>query len=74
MDNFNKLKEYLEKRRNQIEETLGALFPKGQTPGERVFSASYYSLSAGGKRLRPILCLMSLETKRPKRSYPLPVV
>jgi geranylgeranyl diphosphate synthase type II len=61
MDNFNKLKEYLEKRRNQIEETLGALFPKGQPPGERVFSASYYSLSAGGKRLRPILCLMGYE-------------
>lgn len=61
MDNFNKLKAYLEKKRLLVEETFKVLFPQERAYGERVISASYYSLSAGGKRLRPILCLMGYE-------------
>jgi geranylgeranyl diphosphate synthase type II len=72
MDNFDKLKTYLEEKRFLIEKTLEELFPKERSYGERVISASYYSLSAGGKRLRPILCLMGYELGDKKSEEILP--
>lgn len=57
---FNFVREFKDKL-DAIEETLDRYFPKARGYGARVIEASRYSLSAGGKRLRPILCLVSCE-------------
>ncbi len=53
------LKGYLNQRREQVESALNAsievIYP------EKIYEAMRYSLLAGGKRLRPILCLATCE-------------
>jgi geranylgeranyl diphosphate synthase, type II len=53
------LKGYLNQRREQVESALDAsievIYP------EKIYEAMRYSLMAGGKRLRPILCLATCE-------------
>jgi geranylgeranyl diphosphate synthase type II len=51
------LKSYLSDRRKMIDQALEALFPHPEGPAGDVIEAMRYSLFAGGKRLRPILCL-----------------
>lgn len=51
------LSEYLAGRRRQIDAALDGLAPAETTPPEAIHRAMRYSLFAGGKRLRPILCL-----------------
>jgi geranylgeranyl diphosphate synthase type II len=51
------LKAYLEERRGLVNRTLEAYLPAVRGPAFRVVKAMHYSLFAGGKRLRPILCL-----------------
>jgi len=51
------LKQYLEDRRLMVEEALEVALPQQDGPETRVVEAMRYSLFAGGKRLRPILCL-----------------
>lgn len=58
------LKEYLESKKALIEDWIDKNFPKGNSFGRRVIEASLYSLKAGGKRIRPILCLMGYELYR----------
>lgn len=53
------LSAYLEERRPQVEAALDAAVPM-QYP-ETLYESMRYSLLAGGKRLRPILCLASCE-------------
>lgn len=55
------LKQYLETRRLMVEEALDVALPKQDGPASRVVEAMRYSLFAGGKRLRPILCLAASE-------------
>ncbi len=56
------LKTYLERQRVRIEEALDRLLPTGEGENtSRVVQAMRYSLMAGGKRLRPILCIASCE-------------
>ena len=55
------LKKYLEPRRQMVEEALQAALPEKKGPAARVVEAMRYSIFAGGKRLRPILCLASAE-------------
>jgi geranylgeranyl diphosphate synthase type II len=57
---FN-LKKYLKERSLLIEEVLEKYFPVERGYGGRVISAGKYSLFAGGKRIRPILCLAGCE-------------
>jgi geranylgeranyl diphosphate synthase, type II len=55
------LKAYLEDRRRIIEDALPRYLPAiNNTPGE-IYSAIHYSVFAGGKRIRPILCLAAVE-------------
>lgn len=61
MAKFQHLKAYLEEKRTKIEETLKKLLPEEKGYGSRVIEAARYSLFNGGKRLRPILCLMGYE-------------
>lgn len=55
------LKQYLEDRRLMVEEALEIALPRQDGPESRVVEAMRYSLFAGGKRLRPILCLAASE-------------
>ena len=64
------LKPYLEARRREVEAALDdALAPERP---ERLREAMRYSLLAGGKRLRPILCLASCELAGAARSLAMP--
>jgi len=51
------LDDYLAGRRRQIHAALDRLVPPESTPPEIIHRAMRYSLFAGGKRVRPILCL-----------------
>jgi len=55
------LKAYLEERRDLVNRALTAYLPRVRGPAFRVVEAMHYSLMAGGKRLRPILCLAGAE-------------
>ena len=55
------LKEYLQVRRQLVEEALQEALPENEGPEARIVEAMRYSLFAGGKRLRPILCLAAAE-------------
>lgn len=55
------LRRYLETRRLMVEKALENALPDKEGPEARVVEAMRYSLFAGGKRLRPILCLAAAE-------------
>ena len=55
------LKTYLSRRKQLVEGALEKIFPVASGLQKRVIEAARYSLFAGGKRLRPILCLASAE-------------
>ena len=56
-----KLAEYLAGQQSRIEEALRSLVPQESTPPETIHTAMRYSLFAGGKRIRPILCIAAAE-------------
>src|ERR1700693_543044 len=56
------LKAYLKSRQEKIERALDRHLPKESTKPATIHKAMRYSLFAGGKRLRPILCLAAAET------------
>jgi geranylgeranyl diphosphate synthase type II len=55
------LKAYLQDRRQVVDEALEAALPKQESLEAQVVEAMRYSLFAGGKRLRPIVCLAAGE-------------
>jgi geranylgeranyl diphosphate synthase, type II len=55
------LKAYLRDKRALVDEALKSVFPEPQGPSADVVRAMTYSLFAGGKRLRPILCIEGAE-------------
>ncbi len=55
------LKAYLAERKQLIEAALEKIFPVPSGLQKRVIEAARYSLFAGGKRLRPILCLAAAD-------------
>ena len=55
------LKSYLTARKQLIDSALEELFPIAAGLQKKVVEAARYSLFAGGKRIRPILCLASAE-------------
>jgi len=55
------LKAYLRDKRALVDEALRAVFPEPQGPSADIVRAMTYSLFAGGKRLRPILCIAGAE-------------
>jgi geranylgeranyl diphosphate synthase type II len=55
------LKAYLNEKRAIVEKALGGIFPGLEGPAAHIVSAMGYSLFAGGKRLRPILCIAGAE-------------
>jgi geranylgeranyl diphosphate synthase, type II len=55
------LKAYLQEQRGKVEEALALVLPEPEGPAADVVKAMRYSLFAGGKRLRPILCIAGTE-------------
>src|SRR5882724_2261096 len=58
------LKAYLRSRQMEIDRTLDRYLPKANSKPATLHKAMRYSLFAGGKRLRPILCLAAAEACR----------
>ena len=56
---FN-LKDYIESRRDQVNQALYRYLPENEDPTE-IVAAMNHSLHAGGKRLRPLLCIAACE-------------
>ncbi len=56
------LKEYLAAEAARIDRALDRLVPPESEPPETIHKAMRYSLFAGGKRIRPILCLEAART------------
>jgi geranylgeranyl diphosphate synthase type II len=51
------LREYLTRQQQLVDAELGRLLPTEDTPPQTIHRAMRYSLFAGGKRIRPILCI-----------------
>jgi geranylgeranyl diphosphate synthase type II len=56
------MKEYLVARQKLVDEALDRLLPKATLKPKTIHKAMRYSVFAGGKRLRPILCLAAAES------------
>jgi geranylgeranyl diphosphate synthase type II len=67
------LKKYLRTRQKEIDRALDHYLPKASTKPATLHKAMRYSLFAGGKRLRPILCLAAAEASRGTIDHALPL-
>jgi geranylgeranyl diphosphate synthase type II len=67
------LKTYLASRQKRIDRALNHFLPKENTKPATIHKAMRYSLFAGGKRLRPILCLAAAEACGGQITKALPV-
>jgi geranylgeranyl diphosphate synthase type II len=67
------LKRYLVARQKEVDRALDRFLPKESTPPATIHKAMRYSLFAGGKRLRPILCLAAAEACGGKIAAALPL-
>jgi len=67
------LKRYIVARQKEVDRALDRFLPKASTPPATIHKAMRYSLFAGGKRLRPILCLAAAEACGGKVSAALPL-
>jgi geranylgeranyl diphosphate synthase, type II len=55
------MKEYLVSHQRLVDQTLDSLLPRESVKPKTIHRAMRYSVFAGGKRLRPILCLAAAE-------------
>jgi len=67
------LKAYLRSRRKEVDRALDRYLPKASAKPQTIHKAMRYSLFAGGKRLRPILCLAAAEACGGKIDNALPL-
>jgi len=67
------LKRYIAARQKEVDRALDRYLPKESTPPATIHKAMRYSLFAGGKRLRPVLCLAAAEACGGKVSAALPL-
>ena len=67
------LKKYIRTRQKVIDRALDRYLPKTSTKPVTLHKAMRYSLFAGGKRLRPILCLAAAEACRGNVDTALPL-
>ena len=67
------LKEYVRTRRAGVDRALDRFLPAAHVRPVTIHKAMRYSLFAGGKRLRPILCLAAAETCGGKTKTALPL-
>lgn len=64
---------YIQLQTERIERQLHALFPSDWNIPDRLLEAMNYSLSAGGKRMRPILAIAAAEALGAEGSTVLPI-
>ena len=64
--------DYVNARRGEIERALAAALPAPPECPSALAEAMQYSVLAGGKRLRPILCLASCEAVGGDRAHAMP--
>ena len=67
------LKAYLATRQKEVDRALDRFLPKESAKPATIHKAMRYSLFAGGKRLRPILCLAAAEACGGKTAAALPL-
>ncbi|MEW6327930.1 MAG: polyprenyl synthetase family protein [Thermodesulfobacteriota bacterium] len=67
------LKNYIAERRALVDQALDRCLPKEEGPAGEVMKAMRYSIFAGGKRVRPILCLAACEAVSGDTAQALPV-
>jgi geranylgeranyl diphosphate synthase, type II len=67
------LKTYLGEKRVMVDEALGRYMPEPEGNASELITAMNYSLFAGGKRLRPILCIAGAEAVGADGNTVLPV-
>jgi geranylgeranyl diphosphate synthase type II len=67
------LRRYLIGRQKEVDRALDRFLPKTSVQPTTIHKAMRYSLFAGGKRLRPILCLAAAEACGGKTSAALPL-
>jgi geranylgeranyl diphosphate synthase type II len=67
------LRDYIRDRRAEIDTALATVLPAPPACPPAVADAMRYSLTAGGKRLRPILCLAGAEAVGGRREDAMPV-
>ncbi len=68
-----KLPAFFEEDRRDVEKSLDRLLPSEQTPPASIHGALRYSVFAGGKRIRPVLCLEAARVFSPDVAPALPV-
>src|SRR3990172_7594964 len=61
-----RLPDFFETDRVEIDQALERLLPPGDTPPPVIHGAMRYSVFAGGKRIRPILCLETARVFEPQ--------
>ncbi|RLB84292.1 MAG: polyprenyl synthetase family protein, partial [Deltaproteobacteria bacterium] len=66
------LKKYLAEKKRVIDGALEKYLPEVEGPARDLVRAMRYSLFAGGKRLRPILCIASAEAVGGRQEAVLP--
>ena len=66
------LKTYLTTRAKDVDAALDAFLPKAKERPATIHAAMRYSVFAGGKRLRPVLCLAAAEACGGEFSHALP--
>lgn len=66
------MNEWIEARRAEVDRALATVLPVSPDCPPAVADAMRYSLTAGGKRLRPILCLASAEAVGGDRALAMP--
>jgi geranylgeranyl diphosphate synthase type II len=67
------MKDYLGSRQKMVDDALQAYLPKPSVKPKTIHKAMRYSMFAGGKRLRPILCLAAGECCGGEASAALPL-
>ncbi len=68
-----KIKQYLDERKTLVDKALQKFMPNPSGLASDVIRAMDYSLFAGGKRIRPILCIAGAEAVRGSADNVLPV-
>ncbi len=66
------MKDYLESRCRLVDRALDTYLPSAKTRPATIHEAMRYSLFAGGKRLRPVLCLAAAEACEGKWEQAMP--
>ncbi len=67
------LETYLRERKARIDQALDGYLPDADTYPSAIFESTRYSVFAGGKRLRPILCVAAAEAVGGQEETVLPV-